>query len=54
MQLKKTGDIRVLTDLREVDKLIEQKPFPLPRINDLIQKIEKSKCAMTLDLSQGY
>ena len=53
VQPKKTGDVRILKDLREVNKLIEKKLFPLPRINDLIQKIEKFKCAMALDLSQG-
>ena len=39
MQAKKTGDIHVLTDLREVNKNIKHKPFLLPWINDLIQKM---------------
>ncbi len=32
-QPKKTGDIRVLTDFRELHKRLKRKPFPLPRIN---------------------
>lgn len=53
-QPKKTGDIRVLTDFREVNKRIRRKPFPLPRINESMQKLEKFKCATAIDLSQGY
>ena len=53
-QMKKTGDIRFLTDFREVNKCIERKPFPLPRINESLQRIEKFKSATALDLSQGY
>ena len=53
-QPKKTGDIRVLTDLRKVNTAIERKPFPLPRIGETIQRLEKFKSATALDLSQGY
>ena len=42
-QLNKTNDLRFLTDFREVNKCIQRKPFPLPRINDSLQKIENSK-----------
>ena len=54
VQPKKTGGVQVLTDLREVNKQIEWKPFPLLRINYMIQKIEKFNSAMALDSSQGY
>ena len=54
MQAKKTENVQVLTDLREVNKLIEYKPFLLLHINDLIQKMQKFKSATALDLSQGY
>ena len=53
-QMKKTGDVRFLTDFREVNKCIERKPFPLPRINESLQRIEKFKSTTALDLSQGY
>ena len=32
-QPKKTGDIRVMTDLQKLNTAIEQKMVPLPRIN---------------------
>jgi hypothetical protein len=53
-QIKKTGDVRKLTDFRRMNLAIERKPFPLPRIRESIQKIEKFKSATALDLSQGY
>ena len=53
-QMKKTGNFRFLTDFREVNKCIQRKPFPLPRIGESLQKIEKFKSATAIDLSQGY
>jgi len=53
-QQKKTGDIRVLTDFRKMNAAIERKPFPLPRIGETIQRLEKFVSATALDLSQGY
>ena len=54
VQPKKSKDIRFLTDLREVNKRIERKPFPLPRIMEALQQIERFKSATAIDLSQGY
>ena len=53
-QLNVTGDFCFLTNFREVNKCIQRKPFPLPRINESLQKIEKFKSATTIDLFQGY
>jgi hypothetical protein len=53
-QIKKTGNVRILTDFRKMNLAIERKPFPLPRIGESIQKIEKFRTATALDLSQGY
>ena len=53
-QPKKNKDIRFLSDLREVNKRIERKPFPLPRIIEALQKIKQFKSATAIDLSQGY
>ena len=50
-QPKKTGDIRVLTDFRELNKRLKRKPFPLPRIQESLQKLEKFKCATVLYVS---
>jgi hypothetical protein len=54
VQVKKTGDVRILTDFCKMNLSIERKSFPLPRIGESIQKIEKFKSATALDLPQGY
>ena len=51
---KKTGDIRIVTDFRKMNAWIQRKPFPLPRIGEQLQKLNKFKGAITLDLSQGF
>ena len=51
---KKTGDVRVVTDFWELNKAIVQKPYPLPKILDILQKMEKFKCTTTVDLRKGY
>ena len=37
-----------------MNEAIEQHPYPLPRINDIMQKLERFKSATALDLSQGF
>ena len=51
---KKTGDVRVVTDFRELNKSIIRKPYPLPKILDILQKLEKFKYATAIDLRKGY
>ena len=48
---KKTGDIRIVTDFRKLNACIERNPYPLPRIIDQLQKLEKFVSATALDLS---
>ena len=54
IQVKKTGDVRVLTDFCILNKFIRRKPYPLPKIADLLQKLEGFTWATALDLSMGY
>ena len=51
---KKTGDVRVLTDFRELNKCLKRKPYPIPKIKDLLQTLMGFQWATALDLSQGY
>ena len=37
---KPDGSLRSLADLQELNKAIKRKPFPLPKISDLLQKLE--------------
>jgi hypothetical protein len=48
------GDVRILTDFRELNKCLKRKPFPLPKIKDLLQTLTGFQWATALDLSQGY
>jgi hypothetical protein len=41
--------LRSLAGLRELNKRIKRKPFPIPKINDLLQKLEGFYFATSLD-----
>jgi hypothetical protein len=45
--------LRSLADLRELHKRIKRKPIPIPKINDLFQKLEGFYLATLLDLTMG-
>jgi hypothetical protein len=51
---KPDGSLRSLADLREANKVIKRKPFPLPKITDMLQKLEGFMYATSLDLNMGY
>lgn len=51
---KKDGTVRFITDFRELNKRIKRKPFPLPKIQDLLLKLEGFQFATSLDLNMGY
>jgi Reverse transcriptase (RNA-dependent DNA polymerase) len=54
IQPKKTGDVRVLTDFQRLNQSLKRRPFPLPKISDLLQKLEHFQYATAIDLSMGY
>ena len=51
---KPDGSLRSLADLREVNKVIKRRPYPLPKITDMLQKLEGFMYATSLDLNMGY
>ena len=51
---KKDQTIRFISDFRELNKRIKRTPFPLPKIQDLLLKLEGFKYATSLDLNMGY
>ena len=51
---KKDKTVRFITDLRELNKRILRKPYPIPRIQDLLLKLEGFTYATSLDLNMGY
>lgn len=51
---KKDGTLRSIADLRELNKRIKRQPFPIPKIQDMLQKLEGFRYASSLDLNMGY
>ena len=52
---KKDGvTLRSIADLREVNKRIKRKPFPIPKISELLLKLENFRYGTSLDLNMGY
>jgi hypothetical protein len=51
---KKTGDIRIVTDFRKLNGMLLRKPYPLPKIAEILQTMQGFRYATALDLSMGY
>ena len=51
---KKDGTVRFITDFRELNVQIKHKPYPIPKIQDLLLKLEGFQYATSLDLNMGY
>ena len=51
---KKEGTVRFISDFRKLNAKIKRKPYPIPRISDVLQQLEGFKYATTLDLNMGY
>jgi hypothetical protein len=51
---KKDNTVRVVSNFREINKRIVRKPFPIPKISTVLQKLEGFTYATALDLNMGY
>jgi Reverse transcriptase (RNA-dependent DNA polymerase) len=51
---KKDGTVRFISDFRQLNKRIKCKLFPIPKIQDLLLKLEGFQYATSLDLNMGY
>lgn len=51
---KKDGGIRLCVDYRRLNSVTAVDPYPMPRIDDLIDRLGHAKYISTLDLSRGY
>ena len=44
----------MLTDFRQLNAVLKRKPYPLPKISDLLYKLQGFRYATAIDLSMGY
>ena len=51
---KKDQTVRFISDFRELNKRIKRKPFPIPKIQDLMLKLEGFQYGTSLDLNMAY
>ena len=51
---KKDGTLRMRVDYRKLNFVTKPDKFPLPRIDDLLDQLGKSKYFSTLDLAAGF
>jgi hypothetical protein len=51
---KKDGSKRFVIDYRQVNKVIVNEIWPMPRIDDIFDRLSGSKIFSALDLTQGY
>jgi hypothetical protein len=51
---KKDKPVHFLSDFWEVNKRLVRKPFPIQKIDTVLQEIEGFSFAIALDLNMGY
>ena len=51
---KKDGTLRMCVDYRALNKITVKNRYPLPRIDDLFDRLQGAKFFTSFDLSQGY
>lgn len=51
---KKDGSMRFCIDFRKINASTKFDPYPMPRIDEMVEKIGKAKYISTLDLCKGY
>ena len=51
---KKNGKIRFCVDYRKLNQVTRRDSFPMPRIDDTLDWLEKARWFTTLDLTAGY
>ena len=50
----KEGTVKFITEYLRLNHKFVRKTYPLPRIGEIIQKLERFQCMLVLDLNIGY
>ena len=51
---KKDGSKRLCVDFRKLNQVTREDPYPIPRIEELIDRVGNAKFISALDLTKGY
>ena len=51
---KHNKGVRMVTDFRRLNKMLIRKPYPIPKISEVLQELEGLQWATALDLTMGY
>jgi hypothetical protein len=51
---KKDGTVRFISNFRELNERVQRNPFPIPKIQDLLLRLEGFTYGIFLDLNMGY
>ena len=50
----KTNFVRFLSDFQNLNRQLKRKPYPMPKISEMLLNLEGFKYASSLDLNMGY
>ena len=50
----KTNQVCFRSNLRNINKLLKCTPYPMPKINEILFKLEGFQFTLSLDLNMGY
>ena len=51
---KEYSTVRFISDFRELNKRILRQTYPIPKIQDLLLRLEGFRYGITLDINMGY
>jgi hypothetical protein len=51
---KKNGDVRVAIDYRKLNEISKKDAYPMPRVDEILDKLGKARIFSKLDCNQGY